>query len=183
MTDRRKTILLLGGARSGKSAFAQDLAEKMGGKILFVATGEPLDDEMRDRIAQHQKARPSDWRTLELPRGTGTKLSEQIDDAEVVILDCITLLVANLLGDEPGYSDAENQVLQEIEALIASIKSLNRTVIIVSNEVGLGVVPDSRLGRIYRDALGKANQLIARNADDVYFMTAGLPIQIKGEKD
>ena len=182
MLAKTKTILLLGGARSGKSAFAQELAQKIGGKVLFMATGEPLDDEMYYRIEQHKKARPADWQTLESPRNVGIKLREHIGDAEVVIIDCLTLLVANVLGNEPVYPDAENQVLQEIEALIACINSLDRNFIIVSNEVGLGLVPDSRLGRIYRDVLGKANQLIASSADDVYFMTAGIPVQIKEEK-
>ena len=183
MPAKSKIILLLGGARSGKSAFAQELAQKLGGKVLFVATGEPLEDEMRSRIEQHKKARPAHWRTLECPRDIGVKLKEQIHDAEVVIIDCLTLLVANVLGDEPDYPAAENQVLEEIEALIACMNSREINFIIVSNELGLGLVPDNRLGRIYRDALGKANQLIARRADDVYFMTAGIPVRIKGEKD
>jgi adenosylcobinamide kinase/adenosylcobinamide-phosphate guanylyltransferase len=147
-----------------------------------VATGEPLDDEMRARIEQHKKARPADWRTLEFPRDIGIKLQEQVYDAEVVIIDCLTLLVANLLGDESDYPDAENQVREEIEALLACMNSHDRNFIIVSNELGLGLVPDNRLGRIYRDVLGKANQLIAHSADDVYFMTAGIPVRIKGEK-
>jgi adenosylcobinamide kinase/adenosylcobinamide-phosphate guanylyltransferase len=172
-------IFILGGARSGKSRYAQDLADQLGSKVLFVATGEPLDDEMQDRIAKHKKSRPSNWRTLEKPRDVPEGLKQFIGDAEVVILDCITLLVGNLLGDELDYMKAEVRVLTQINELIDCIHKLDRIFIIVSNEVGLGVVPEYKLGRIYRDLLGKANQLIAQHADEVNLMVAGIPIKVK----
>ena len=174
----KKTIFILGGARSGKSHFAQELAKKLSGKVLFVATGEPLDEEMQARIAEHKKARPKNWRTLEIPTGIGKKIARQIGDAEVVIIDCLTLLVSNLLRDEPDYPEAEKRVISEINELIAVMNKLNTSFIIVSNEVGMGIVPETRLGRIYRDMLGKANQLIARHATEVYFMIAGIPIKV-----
>ena len=176
----KKYIFIIGGARSGKSRFAQELAEKLGNKVLFIATGEPLDEEMRARIDEHKKARPKSWRTLELPTNIGRQLEVEIGDAEVVIIDCLTLLVSNRLGEELNYLKAEKRVLAEINKLIAGMDKLNASFIIISNEVGTGLVPETRLGRIYRDILGKANQLIARHANEVYFMLAGIPVKIKG---
>lgn len=179
MPANRKIILLLGGARSGKSTFAQELVSQLGKKVLFVATGEPLDDEMKTRIEEHKKSRPKNWRTVEAPHQIGKTLEKQIGDAEVVIIDCITLLVANLLGDDPNYPEAEKQITAEINELISAMKTIQSSFIIVSNEVGLGLVPDNKLGRLYRDLLGKSNQLLACYADEVYFMAAGIPLKIK----
>jgi adenosylcobinamide kinase/adenosylcobinamide-phosphate guanylyltransferase len=176
----RKIILLLGGARSGKSTFAQELAGKLGNKVLFVATGEALDDEMKIRIENHKKNRPKNWRTLEIPHNIGKALRKQIGDTEVIIIDCLTLLVSNLLGNKLDYPKAEKQVLSEINELISTMNASQAHFILVSNEVGLGLVPDNELGRIYRDLLGKANQLIAQNAHTVYFMAAGIPLKLKG---
>jgi adenosylcobinamide kinase/adenosylcobinamide-phosphate guanylyltransferase len=176
----KKNILILGGARSGKSHYAQELAKKLDDKVLFVATGEPLDEEMQARIADHIKARPKNWQTLEITTSVGRQLERQIGDTEVVIIDCLTLLVSNLLRDEPDYPEGEKRVTFEIDELIACIDKLNASFIIVSNEVGMGLVPEAKLGRIYRDLLGKANQLIAQHADEVYLMIAGIPIKLKG---
>jgi adenosylcobinamide kinase/adenosylcobinamide-phosphate guanylyltransferase len=171
--------LLLGGARSGKSYYAQQLAAELGGKVLFVATGEALDEEMQARIAEHQKDRPQKWRTLEIPTGIGKGIEKQIGDAEVVLIDCLTLLISNLLRGEPDYPEAEKRVTAEINELIAAMDRLDASFIIVSNEVGMGLVPDNKLGRIYRDLLGKTNQLLAGHATEVYLMVACLPVQVK----
>jgi len=176
----KQIILLLGGARSGKSHYAQQLAKELGNKVLFVATGEALDEEMQARIAEHKKDRPQNWRTLELPTGIGRGIEERIGDAQVVVIDCLTLLVSNLLHDEPEYPEAEKRVTSEINELIAAMEKLDISFVIVSNEVGMGLVPDNRLGRIYRDLLGKANQLLASRATEVYLMVACLPVQVKG---
>jgi adenosylcobinamide kinase/adenosylcobinamide-phosphate guanylyltransferase len=176
----KKSIFILGGARSGKSHFAQQLAKKLGDKVLFVATGEALDEEMQARIAEHKKARPESWRTLEIQTGVGKEIEKQIGDAEVVIIDCLTLLVSNLLHDEPDNTEAENRVTAEIDELLACMDKLDASFIIVSNEVGMGLVPETRLGRIYRDLLGKANRLIAQHTKEIYFMVAGMPIEVKG---
>jgi len=181
LSAKRKIIFLLGGARSGKSTFAQELASKLGSKVLFLATGEALDDEMQARIEEHKRNRPKNWRTVEAHRHSGRALKEQISDAEVVIIDCLTLLVSNVLGDKMNYSEVEKKVMAEIKELITIINASRASFIIVSNEVGLGLVPDNKLGRIYRDLLGKANQLIAQRADQVYLMTAGIPLKIKGD--
>ena len=171
--------LLLGGARSGKSYYAQQLAMELGGKVLFVATGEALDEEMEARIEEHKKARPKNWRTLEIPTGVGKGIEKQIGDAEVVLIDCLTLLISNLLHDEPDYPEAKKRVMAEINKLIAAMDRLDASFVIVSNEVGMGLVPETKLGRIYRDLLGKANQLLAQHATEVYLMVACLPVQVK----
>jgi len=185
--------LILGGARSGKSSFAQSMAKRLGEKVLFVATGEPLDEEMALRIKEHKRIRPKSWRTLEIAINVGQKLKGQIKDADVVLLDCLTLLVSNILtkeGEAPSrhceersdeaISEAEKQVMSEMEDLIECIGKHEGTFIVVSNEVGLGLVPENKLGRVYRDLLGKANQLLAQHASEVYFMVSGIPVKIKG---
>ncbi|HAZ32154.1 MAG TPA: bifunctional adenosylcobinamide kinase/adenosylcobinamide-phosphate guanylyltransferase [Dehalococcoidia bacterium] len=181
----RKHILILGGARSGKSRFALDLAGRINNKVLFVATAEALDEEMKTRIAEHQHERPRSWQTLETPRNLAGGIAERIGNAEVVIIDCLTLLVSNLmLGEERGKSgeteDADSRVMTEMETLAEFMQETSATFIIVSNEVGLGLVPESKLGRAYGDLLGRANQLIARYASEVYFMVAGIPMKVKG---
>jgi adenosylcobinamide kinase/adenosylcobinamide-phosphate guanylyltransferase len=177
----KQIILLLGGARSGKSHYAQQLAGQLGDKVLFVATGEPLDEEMQARIAEHRKNRPKSWRTLEIPSGISKGIEKRICDAEVVVIDCLTLLVSNLLRDEPDYPEAEKRVTSEINQLIAVMDKLDASFVIVSNEVGMGLVPETKLGRIYRDLLGKANQLLASHATEVYLMVACLPVRVKGQ--
>lgn len=176
----KEYIFILGGVRSGKSRFAQELAKNLSRKVLFIATGEPLDEEMRARIDEHKKARPKSWRTLEIPTNIGQQLETEIGDAEVVIIDCLTLLVSNRLGAELDYLKAEKQVMAEINELIAGMGKLRASFIIISNEVGAGLVPEAKLGRVYRDILGQANQLVAQHANEAYFMVAGIPMKMKG---
>ncbi|MBI2831113.1 MAG: bifunctional adenosylcobinamide kinase/adenosylcobinamide-phosphate guanylyltransferase [Chloroflexi bacterium] len=176
-----KIVFILGGARSGKSHFAQEMAGKISNKVLFVATGEPRDEEMQARIEKHKKARPKSWHTVEAPTNIGKHIEAEIGDAEVVVLDCLTLLVSNLLGERVDYEKAEKPVMAEVNSLISSINKINATFIIVSNEVGMGLVPETPLGRIYRDLLGTAHQLIAQRANEVYLVVAGIPVRIKGE--
>ena len=177
----KQIVLLLGGARSGKSYYAQQLAGELGRKVLFVATGEPLDEEMQARIAEHKKHRPQNWRTQEIPTRIGKGLRKKIGDADVVVIDCITLLISNLLRDEPATAEAEKRIATEIDELIDTMDRLDASFIIVSNEVGMGLVPDNKIGRVYRDLLGKANQLLAKRATEVYLMLACLPVQVKGK--
>jgi len=182
----KKFVFILGGARSGKSKFAQSMASKLGGKVLFVATGEPLDEEMALRIEEHKRMRSKDWRTLEIDIKVGQRLREQIGDVEVVLLDCLTLLVSNVIlnevknPEEINFAKAEKQVMAEMEDLIDCINKHETNFIVVSNEAGLGLVPESKLGRIYRDLLGKANQSLAQHATEVYFMVSGIPVKIRG---
>ena len=174
---------ILGGARSGKSRLAQELAAKLGKRVLFVATGEPLDEEMNARIEVHKRSRPSTWKTLETPTNVAKAMRGKIGDAEVVIVDCLTLLVSNLMGTEDiDAGTLEKKVTAELEDLVAFMRTTKAHFIIVSNEVGLGLVSPYPAGRVYRDALGMANQMLAKNADEVYFMVAGIAIPLKGEQ-
>jgi adenosylcobinamide kinase/adenosylcobinamide-phosphate guanylyltransferase len=175
-------ILITGGARSGKSRFALELAQKLGEPVLFVATALAGDDEMRQRIEKHQRARPSAWRTLEVTTHVGSQISQQIGGARVVIVDCITLLVNNILSQyspRTSVSVIEPKVTSEVNELVQCINRTGASFIIVTNEVGTGLVPANRVGRLYRDLLGKANQLLAQQVDEVYLMVAGLPVQVK----
>jgi adenosylcobinamide kinase/adenosylcobinamide-phosphate guanylyltransferase len=175
------TTFILGGARSGKSRLAQELAAKLGRRVLFVATAEPLDEEMSARIKAHKRSRSPAWKTLEAPTNVANALRGKVGDAEVVIVDCITLLVSNLMGEEnPDAGAWEKKATTEIKELIALMKKSKANFIIVSNEVGLGLVPAVPIGRAYRDILGMANQMLARNADQVYYMVAGIPTELKG---
>jgi adenosylcobinamide kinase/adenosylcobinamide-phosphate guanylyltransferase len=180
----KQLIFILGGARSGKSAYAQRLAEELGGSsVAYVATAEAGDEEMRARIATHRAERPAGWRTVEGPRLTGIDLAAATADARVVLLDCITLLVSNAVmaaGDDADSVAAEAAAGREVDALFAAYSTEDATWIVVSNEVGMGLVPPYPLGRVYRDALGRANQQIAAAADRVLLMVAGLPWELKG---
>jgi adenosylcobinamide kinase/adenosylcobinamide-phosphate guanylyltransferase len=180
------TILITGGARSGKSRFARELAQTLGQPVLFVATAEAGDDEMRQRIEEHRRTRPTAWHTLEATTQIGHHILQQIGGAQVVIIDCLTLLVSNVLGqfiDPTGNniddSLAEKAVTREINELIDCLNRVAASFIIVTNEVGMGLVPVNRVGRTYRDLLGKANQRLAERADEVYLMVSGLPVRIK----
>ena len=178
-----RLLLVLGGARSGKSAYAQRLAQKLGGDdVLFVATAEAWDEDMAQRIARHRQERPAAWQTLETPRHVGQTIVPHLHDTTVVLIDCLTLLVSNTLlhcGASPDPTAAEAAVQEEVAALVQTCQTSAATCIVVSNEVGLGLVPDNPLGRLYRDLLGRANQTLAARAEAVYFMVAGLPVDVK----
>jgi adenosylcobinamide kinase / adenosylcobinamide-phosphate guanylyltransferase len=179
--------LILGGARSGKSTYAEALAPKLGRQVLYVATAEALDDEMRSRVALHQARRPSDWSTCEVPLGVGAALVTRMEGTResVILLDCLTLLVSNvILSACPGPAEPDDQVAwdaveQELDELLEAHRLLGAHLIVVSNEVGLGVVPPYSLGRTYRDCLGRANQVLAGSADRAILMVAGLPVDLK----
>jgi adenosylcobinamide kinase / adenosylcobinamide-phosphate guanylyltransferase len=180
-----KLTLILGGVRSGKSQLAQDTALGLGEPVLFVATGEALDQEMLERIQEHRRSRPPEWRTVEVPCDVGRRVREQIGDAGVVIIDCLTLLVSNVIGRcgsfESGAGLVSQRVAAEIAELVSCIHDAPCSFIVVSNEVGMGLVPENRLGRIYRDCLGRANRELALRADAVCFMVAGIPMVLKGD--
>ncbi len=176
--------LILGGARSGKSSYAQRLAEEFGKSVTFLATAQTLDDEMSTRIQNHQHERPANWMTLEIPCEIASRVSQV--ELEVVILDCVTLLISNLLMQFVKNDRVEEvpfmaAVQKEIDELILALRVRDgeQAWLIVSNEVGLGLVPPYQMGRVYRDAIGWANQRLARDADRVIFMVAGIPTVIK----
>lgn len=171
--ERRAITLVLGGVRSGKSRFAQKLAEKAS-SVAFVATAKALDAEMRDKIRRHQEERPEHWRTLEEPLELARVLVERAPQFEVVLVDCLTLFVANVLEEEPRTAD------KRIAGLTDALRTACASVVLVSNEVGSGVVPAYPAGRQFRDLLGEVNQKVAAIADNVVFMVAGLPMLLKG---
>jgi len=177
---RNGMTLILGGARSGKSSFAENIARETGNAVLFIATATAGDNEMAERIRQHQASRPAGWQTLEIPYNLGNYLASPV--APVVIVDCITLLVSNMLMSLPENTPEEvvlDKICTEINELIAAQGRLGGQWLIVSNEVGLGLVPPCPLGRVYRDALGWTNQALARAANRVILMVAGIPMVIK----
>lgn len=171
-------ILLLGGARSGKSAAAERLAHA-GRHVLFIATAEALDEDMARRIAAHREHRPSGWDTLEEPLDPGGRAEPILSRYDTVVLDCLTLWVSNLLLRHEDDPATEELILDAAGRLLDLVDRSTATWILISNEVGLGVVPPSLLGRAYRDALGRVNQLAAARAGRVYLMVAGLAIDLK----
>lgn len=179
-----KLTLILGGARSGKSTYAEKLAARGGGSVTYIATAQALDEEMDERIRAHQGKRHESWLTLEIPQAIGKRLLENPPVSDIVLLDCLTLLVSNLSMqaapdvDHPDEKAVAALVQAEIDQLLEAIAAGRGEWIVVSNEVGLGLVPPFPLGRIYRDWLGWANQKMAQAADEVIFMIAGIPMRL-----
>jgi len=182
-----KLSLILGGARSGKSTYAEKLAKERGGdSVVYLATSEAKDDEMRARIAKHRAARPSAWVTLEAPRRIAQVLGRERHGETLVLVDCITVLVANILLKEGGGAEGDpfqskvgEAVDAEVAELLEFIRQSDADFLLVSNEVGMGLVPAYALGRAYRDLLGRVNQRLAAAADEVFFLVAGLPMRVK----
>jgi adenosylcobinamide kinase/adenosylcobinamide-phosphate guanylyltransferase len=174
----KRLTLVLGGARSGKSAHARKLAEDRGSAVLFVATAEPVDDEMAERIARHREERPGGWRTLEAPRGIGPAIERHAGAADLILVDCLSVLAGNIFSVEDTAA-AESALSKELDLLLEVYERSAAEWILVSNEVGMGVVPAYPLGRTYRDALGRAHQRLARRADEAYLLVAGLALRLK----
>jgi len=174
-----KITFVIGGARSGKSSFALREAEKISGPKAYIATAQALDDEMKERIRKHKDERGAGWDTLEEYLNVADLISEVSSKYGVIVLDCLTLWLSNLLCNNPD-------VKKEIENLTEALKSLSlgtchlSQVFIVSNEVGMGIVPENKLARQFRDLAGMLNQKVAEVADEVYLVTAGIPVKIKG---
>ena len=218
MNDSGRIILILGGARSGKSTFAERLAADLASdtstgsaapgaparsgsaRVTYLATLQPYDDDMVARIAKHQADRPEGWRTVECPQNVGAALRSHAAGTDVFLLDCVTLMVTNLVFAEGAFGGSDSggvdnfdksrlpadeeaaavaRVRGGIDDLLAAVAETGATLIAVSNEVGLGLVPEYPLGRLYRDHLGWANQHLARVADEVYFLVAGIPLDLK----
>jgi adenosylcobinamide kinase/adenosylcobinamide-phosphate guanylyltransferase len=164
--------LVLGGARSGKSRYAEGLVDRHPGRRTYLATAEVLDDEMAVRVKAHRERRDSDWKTVEEPLDLAARLKAETEQGAAVLVDCLTLWLGNLLGKE---RDCE----AEIAGLVASVGQFGGPVVFVSNEVGLGIVPDNALARRFRDLAGKLHQRLAEKADHVVLVTAGLPMKLK----
>ncbi|MSQ15897.1 MAG: bifunctional adenosylcobinamide kinase/adenosylcobinamide-phosphate guanylyltransferase [Dehalococcoidia bacterium] len=182
----KQFILILGGARSGKSDFALKMAKELGGPVLFVATAEAKDAEMRQRIEEHRRHRPKEWRTLEAPLDVSKQIVAHMEDASVVVIDCLTMWAANVLSasspmdqDEPDLSDAKDALADDLGGLHDWYRYSKASLIVVSNEVGMGLVPPYPSGRAFRDLLGWANQFVATRATLAYFLIAGIPVELK----
>jgi adenosylcobinamide kinase / adenosylcobinamide-phosphate guanylyltransferase len=169
----RKIILVIGGARSGKSAFAEGLAAKSGLAKVYIATGQAFDREMSDRIDIHKSRRGPDWHNVEDPFDLAGVLKDAVGAGRAVLVDCLTLWITNLMLEQKDF-------VSEADALLALLPTLEGLVIFVSSEVGLGIVPDNYLARSFRDHTGRLHQDIAALADEVYFVAAGLPLKMKG---
>lgn len=171
-----KITLILGGARSGKSSYALTLANKYK-KVAFIATCQGLDQEMRLRIKLHKESRPKHWETFEEAKDLVKLAGKMNNRFDCIVIDCLTLLVSNLLLAK----ESQEQIIDQVQELLLILKKKKSRVIMVSNEVGLGLVPVNRLGREFRDIAGKVNQLVANVASEVLFMAAGLPLRLKGK--
>ncbi|OHV81698.1 bifunctional adenosylcobinamide kinase/adenosylcobinamide-phosphate guanylyltransferase [Rhizobium sp. LCM 4573] len=173
MTDTGHAILVLGGARSGKSAFSEKLARDSGLERHYLATGRAFDEEMRERIARHREDRGEGWTTHEVPLDLVSHLAAIDQPGRVILVDCLTLWITNLMMEGRDI-DATGAELAEL------IGRLSSRLILVSNEVGLGIVPENRMAREFRDHAGRLHQRIAVVADEVFFVAAGLPLRMKG---
>lgn len=170
-----KIAFITGGARSGKSAFAEQIAAEQGGTRAYLATAQALDAEMVARIEHHRKRRGSTWDTYEEPLAIADLVLRLNGKYQVLLLDCLTLWLSNIIA----RTDDDVAVISQVDGLAAAFRRFDGMAIIVSNEVGLGIVPDNPLARRFRDVAGLANQRFARDADEAYFLAAGIPVRIK----
>lgn len=171
----KKLYFITGGARSGKSAFAEQLAAGTAGRRAYLATAQALDAEMVARIEHHRRRRGSAWDTYEEPLAVAELLERLADRYEVVLLDCLTLWVSNVMA----RTDDDDAVSRQADLLVNAARNMRNTGIIVSNEVGLGIVPDNVLARRFRDLAGFVNQKLAQAADEAYLLAAGIPMRLK----
>jgi adenosylcobinamide kinase/adenosylcobinamide-phosphate guanylyltransferase len=171
-----RIILVTGGARSGKSRFAERLASSFGTPLGYLATGESRDAEMDERIIRHRERRGPEWTTIEEPLGLAGTLVSHDGRFRAVLVDCITLWLTNLLLD----CDDPARVLAKVRELANALPKLATPLVLVTNEVGMGIVPENRLARVFRDLAGEANELLASVADEVHVVFSGIPLQLKG---
>jgi adenosylcobinamide kinase / adenosylcobinamide-phosphate guanylyltransferase len=172
-SNSNTVTLLLGGVRSGKSHYAQQLGERVE-RVVFVATAQAADDEMRRKVELHRSSRPQHWLTVEEPLALAETIAEYAPECDLMIIDCLTFFAANLLD-----AKADEQI--SIDELCSALQAPACSVVLVSNEVGSGVVPEYPSGRRFRDLLGEMNQSVARVASNVLLLVAGLPLVLKGE--
>lgn len=185
----RGIIAVFGGARSGKSSFAQELAEQLGKSTIYIATAQNKDKEMAERIAKHQATRPKSWETVEATHNLAEAICSCAEQAEVILVDCVSVYLSNLLlkrfGDLGTDEDPqlppnlESEILAEMIEVIEVAQDANVTVIFVANDVGLGIVPLYHSARLYRDVAGRTNQLLAKAAKKAFYVLAGIPLDLK----
>jgi len=183
-----KIIMVTGGARSGKSSFAEKKAAEFGKEVLYIATSIAFDDEMKERVRKHRTQRPENWKTLECYKDFEKYLPQELEGVEAVIFDCLTLMVTNIMMEKSmdweGMStdeinNVEAEVRRQVSNLLEQAKKASQPFIFVTNELGMGVVPPTVLGRAIRDIAGRANQMLAEAADEVYLCISGLQLKIK----
>jgi len=173
-------IFITGGTRSGKSGVAEEMAHRFGNRLAYLATAQVLDQEMRERICKHQQRRGEEWSTTEEPYLIAAALQRIDRKFDAIVVDCVTIWLSNLLlQNEDTTQELESLILGEVDRLSAVLKGMTTPVIMVSNEVGMGIVPEHRLGRIFRDLAGQANQILAASADEVQVVISGIPMRLK----
>lgn len=184
-----KMILVTGGARSGKSSYAETLCRQQNNQTAYIATSIPFDEAMQERVRKHRQMRPSEWTTYEIYEDVGATIPEIAEGHGTVILDCVTLMVNNLMFkqdldydrlSEKEIDRLEEGIREEFIKLLEAIRQTELYFVIVTNEIGLAPVAANRLTRIYTDIIGRINQLIAKASDEVYFVVSGIPMKIKG---
>ena len=171
-------VLVIGGAKSGKSSISMEICDGLDRKKIFLATAQALDNEMRERIERHKEERGGDWITVEEPMEIVDKISEFDSEETIILLDCLTLWISNLFME---YGDADEFINSAIDEFIECLGNIKGIVVVVTNEVGMGIVPDNELSRKYRDVAGSANQKIADIAKKVVAVMAGIPLVLKDE--
>ncbi len=183
-----RLILVTGGARSGKSSFAEERARSYGSRILYIATAIAMDEEMKERIRRHRLQRPAGWETLETFRDFNVSLPGLLRDRDAVLLDCVTIMVSNIMLQKAmdweelsidEINEVEKEVMCQVQSLLSIIQTAEKPFILVTNELGMGVVPPYALGRAIRDIAGRVNQVLARVADEVHLCVSGIPVKIK----
>lgn len=181
-------IFVTGGAKSGKSAFAESLCIEKNDKTGYIATSIPFDDEMKEKVRLHKERRPSEWKTYEIYRDIFKKIEIISKDCNIVMLDCITLMINNLMFDynlnpqelsNKELEKMEKFIFEQFEKLLEEIKKTDLYFVFVTNEIGMGVVPENKLSRIYSNIAGKINQYVASKSDEVYLVISGIPVKIK----
>lgn len=183
-----KLILITGGIKSGKSRFAEEMAQGLSRKVLYIATAQALDLEMKSKISLHQERRPDHWITVEEPYDIKNAIEANSDNSNVILIDCIPMLISNLIFSLGGSDcDEISQIVRQaifdkIQAFAVVAKEVNADVIVVSNEIGLTLVAENKLARHFQEVIGESNQMIATYADEVYMIVSGCPMQIKGGK-
>ena len=184
-----KIILVTGGARSGKSSFAESLCKDRNNSTAYIAKSVAFDYEMKERVRKHQESRPQEWKTYEIYKDIYKIIKEISQKHSTVILDCITLLVNNLMfvdgididtATEQEINELEDYIKDQVTKLIEEVKKTDLYFVMVTNEIGLGVVPGYKLGRVYCDFVGRVNQMLGKLSDEVYFTVCGIPTKIKG---
>jgi adenosylcobinamide kinase / adenosylcobinamide-phosphate guanylyltransferase len=174
-----QTIFITGGARSGKSRFAEQTAAGFGSPLCYLATAQSLDDEMGQRIRKHRQRRDDAWQTIEEALQLAQTLTNNDGRFNLILVDCLTLWLSNLLLNEELGEETEARVMDEVQRLATALRGMKTPVIMVSNEVGMGIVPENRLARIFRDIAGQANQIIATAADEAWLVASGIPLKLK----